>query len=54
MAVSLTALFISLGGVGYAATGGNFILGVPNDASSTDTSDRAGCRQRDAGDQLEH
>jgi hypothetical protein len=35
MAVSLTALFISLGGAGYAATGGNFILGVPNDATTT-------------------
>jgi hypothetical protein len=28
------ALFISLGGVGYAATGGNFILGNPNTATS--------------------
>ena len=35
MAVALTALFVSLGGVGYAATGGNFILGVQNDASTT-------------------
>jgi hypothetical protein len=28
------ALFISLGGVGYAATGGNFILGNPNSATT--------------------
>src|SRR3954453_7610137 len=34
MAVALTALFIALGGVGYAATGGTFILGQPNDATS--------------------
>ena len=34
MAVSLLALFVALGGVGIAATGGNFILGVPNTATS--------------------
>src|SRR5215210_2584243 len=34
MAVSLLALFIALGGAGYAATGGNFILGTPNTATS--------------------
>ena len=34
MAVALTALFVSLGGVGYAATGGNFILGAQNDATT--------------------
>jgi hypothetical protein len=32
--VSLAALVIVLGGVGYSATGGNFILGVPNAATS--------------------
>jgi hypothetical protein len=34
MAVALLALFVALGGVGIAATGGNFILGVPNTATS--------------------
>jgi hypothetical protein len=29
------ALFVALGGTTYAATGGNFILGQPNSASST-------------------
>src|SRR5690349_8163638 len=33
--VSLVALFAALGGTTYAATGGNFILGKPNSASST-------------------
>jgi hypothetical protein len=28
------ALFITLGGVGYAATGGNFILGQANTATT--------------------
>jgi hypothetical protein len=32
--VSLIALFVALGGTTYAATGGNFILGKPNTASS--------------------
>src|SRR5438128_5365218 len=35
MAVSLVALFVSLGGAGYAATGGNFILGQANTAGKT-------------------
>src|SRR3954452_14072817 len=34
MAVALLALFVSLGGAGMAATGGNFILGTPNTATS--------------------
>ena len=34
MAVALLALFVALGGVGIAATGGNFILGTPNTATS--------------------
>jgi hypothetical protein len=33
--VGYLALFIALGGTTYAATGGNFILGKPNSASST-------------------
>jgi hypothetical protein len=33
--VSLAALFVALGGTTYAATGGNFILGRANSASST-------------------
>ena len=33
--VSLAALFVALGGTTYAATGGNFILGKSNSASST-------------------
>src|SRR5437899_1648391 len=32
MIVALAALFIALGGVGVAATGGNFILGQSNSA----------------------
>jgi hypothetical protein len=32
---SLVALFVALGGTTYAATGGNFILGNPNDADAT-------------------
>ena len=32
--ISLLALFIALGGAGYSATGGNFILGRSNSASS--------------------
>jgi hypothetical protein len=34
MAISLLALFVALGGVGYSATGGNFILGATNEAST--------------------
>ena len=34
MIVSLLALFVALGGAGYAATGGNFILGKANSATS--------------------
>jgi hypothetical protein len=34
MAVALLALFVALSGVGIAATGGNFILGTPNTATS--------------------
>src|SRR4051812_10550414 len=34
MAVALLALFVALGGVGIAATGGNFIIGTPNTATS--------------------
>ena len=37
MAVALLALFVALGGVGYSATGGNFILGQANTATSTST-----------------
>jgi hypothetical protein len=37
MAVALLALFVALGGAGYAATGGNFILGNPNTATSNTT-----------------
>jgi hypothetical protein len=33
--VGYVALFIALGGTTYAATGGNFLLGKPNSASST-------------------
>jgi hypothetical protein len=33
--ISLAALFVALGGTTYAATGGNFLLGKPNTASST-------------------
>ena len=32
-ALALLALFIALGGAGYSATGGNFILGRTNSAS---------------------
>src|SRR4051812_45965076 len=35
MVVAGTALFVALGGVGVAATGGNFILGNPNTAEDT-------------------
>jgi hypothetical protein len=34
MGVALIALFIALGGTTYAATGGNFILGRPNTATT--------------------
>ena len=37
MLVALLALFVALGGVGVAATGGNFILGQSNSASSKST-----------------
>ena len=37
MLVALAALFVALGGVGVAATGGNFILGQSN-AATTNTS----------------
>jgi hypothetical protein len=32
--LALAALFVALGGPGYAATGGNFILGNVNDATT--------------------
>ncbi|TMJ93376.1 MAG: hypothetical protein E6G67_12555 [Actinobacteria bacterium] len=35
MMVSLVALFVALGGAGYAATGGTFILGATNSADKT-------------------
>ena len=35
LVISVIALFVSLGGAGYAATGGNFILGQSNTASNT-------------------
>jgi hypothetical protein len=35
LAISMTALVVALGGAGYSATGGNFILGKPNTASTT-------------------
>ena len=34
MAVALVALFLNLTGIAYAATGGNFILGQPNTATT--------------------
>lgn len=34
LVVSITALVISLGGAGYSATGGNFILGASNTATT--------------------
>jgi hypothetical protein len=34
LVISCLALFIALGSAGYAATGGNFILGNPNSATS--------------------
>jgi hypothetical protein len=37
MCVALAALFVALGGVGVAATGGNFILGKPDNAASSKT-----------------
>jgi hypothetical protein len=44
MGVALIALFIAMGGTTYAATGGNFILGNPNSATSQTglTSNNAG------------
>src|SRR5437016_4421778 len=33
--ISIAALFVALGGVGYAATGGSFLLGKPNSADAT-------------------
>jgi hypothetical protein len=42
MIVALLALFVALGGAGYAATGGNLILGNPNDATSPTTLDASG------------
>lgn len=35
LVISIIALFVALGGVGWTATGGNFILGNANTASST-------------------
>jgi hypothetical protein len=35
LVVSCVALFVALGSAGYAATGGNFILGQANDADAT-------------------
>jgi hypothetical protein len=35
MAVAPLAVFLNLAGIGYAATGGNFILGRANSATST-------------------
>jgi hypothetical protein len=44
---SLTALFVALGGTAYAATGGNFILGKSNSASTaTQLSSGAGSALR--------
>jgi hypothetical protein len=43
--IALVALFVALGGAGVAATGGNFILGQANDASSK-TSLTAGINDR--------
>jgi hypothetical protein len=40
--VSVIALFVALGGTTYAATGGNFILGQSNSASSTTSLTRTG------------
>jgi hypothetical protein len=40
--VAYLALFVALGGTTYAATGGNFILGQPNSASSTTSLTRTG------------
>jgi hypothetical protein len=37
MAVSITALVVALGGAGYSATGGNFILGQSNSATTRST-----------------
>jgi hypothetical protein len=45
MVVASAALFVALGGVGIAATGGNFILGQPNSAGSK-TSLTAGISDR--------
>ena len=35
LVVSSLALFVALGGTGYAATGGNFVLGSANTADKT-------------------
>ena len=40
--IAYLALFVALGGTTYAATGGNFILGQPNSASSTTSLTRTG------------
>src|SRR4051812_42369153 len=48
MAVALLALFVALGGVGIAATGGNFILGVPNTATSPTELSASGGKVGDA------
>ena len=32
LVISIAALFVALGGVGYAATGGTFVLGASNSA----------------------
>lgn len=40
--VAYVALFVALGGSAYAATGGNFILGQANTASSTTSLTRTG------------
>jgi hypothetical protein len=37
LVISIISLFVSLGGVGVAATGGNFILGQSNTANNTST-----------------
>jgi len=37
LAISLLALFVSLGGASYAATGGNFVLGQSNTATTAST-----------------
>jgi len=44
LVISIAALFVALGGTTYAATGGNFLLGKPNSATSATalTSNNAG------------